>query len=364
MSEYLIPNDEERRRLFYWIKKAGSYTLWERAGRFYKAWNDVFQAAYKDCAQHPAPKHGQLIPDDQSVFLNKGYACFEEALARLKRGDKSPFKWLGAKGHISESWRPLGYWTEAPEQVATRGAVLPLLDSDYWPPIWNRLQALIRAAAQGYPVREEEHTDLPAPLAYLPEESGADFLIEECAFPPGDLPPVPVPDRVVLVKTGDPVPCFGIYEPVKVEMKSAFLGLGKRPMAPADGKFELAGAMNYLHQGSPAPTMATPDGPPGRQGTTPTVWRLLWEDTRYRDGVIPEEEKDYLFFEYVPPEPETTPISEADLELLTRKSGEAAPKAGVWAAQNYLDLRVELQQGEVLPHREDQSIVWVYVPNR
>ena len=39
----------------------------------------------------------------------------------------------------------------------------------------------------------------------------------------------------------------------------------------------------------------------------PSRWELLWEDTRYLDGTIPEEEKEYLdescSFPVEPPEP-------------------------------------------------------------
>jgi hypothetical protein len=42
--------------------------------------------------------------------------------------------------------------------------------------------------------------------------------------------------------------------------------------------------MNYLLEGAPAP-QAVNRGAIIR----PAVWRLLWEDTRYLDGSIPEE---------------------------------------------------------------------------
>ena len=42
----------------------------------------------------------------------------------------------------------------------------------------------------------------------------------------------------------------------------------------------------------------------------PSRWLLLWEDTRYLDGTIPEEEKEYLdescSFPEEPPEPVKT----------------------------------------------------------
>jgi hypothetical protein len=55
------------------------------------------------------------------------------------------------------------------------------------------------------------------------------------------------------------------------------------------------GCMNYLLQNIPAPTLAYERG-----SNQSVVWRLIWEDTRYLDGTIPDEEA--LYF---PPESES-----------------------------------------------------------
>lgn len=375
---HLVPNDDERKKIFYWVKKSSSYTAWERAGRYYKAWLDVFREAYRETVDHPHPEHGQLIADSDFVFVLTGYACFEEAVARLKRGDKTPFKFLGVKGHFSESWRPAGYWNKARSKGEDGDIEVTEMYSPYWPQISDRLTQLSRTYGEvANPVLERKHTDVPAPIYFEPTESGPNFLSQprkdvietapyaQVAFPSTPLPPVPAPKENILIATGTPVPCSGIWEPVKADLSPGFIGLFRKPVVPPDGKFEVIGSMNYLHQGSPAPTMAIADDGPRREGV-PVVWRLLWEDTRYRDGVIPDEEKNYVFFE--PRQEFLTPSVPGWIEspedlVMTRSSGDDAPCSGVWAAQDFLHVRVTVREGQRLPKHEGRDITWVYVPN-
>lgn len=87
---------------------------------------------------------------------------------------------------------------------------------------------------------------------------------------PDDLPDVAMP-KDILVSTGDQVPVFGIYEP---QIKD--------------------GCMNYLLGGTEAPTIWESDGNEATGNQQSVTWRLIWEDQRYVDGIIPAEENSYF----------------------------------------------------------------------
>jgi hypothetical protein len=176
------------------------------------------------------------------------------------------------------------------------------------------------------------------------------------------LPPVPVPKEETLIKTGSVIPCSGIWEPVKAEMSSGFVGLFKRPMPSADQTYELDGCMNYLHGGSPAPTVAFEDDDVRQEGR-PTVWRLLWEDDRYKDGKVSEVEHEYVFIhrrqDNVLASDATNMVID---DLIWREAGAPAPESGRWASRDDLSQVIVCRKGDILPSLGDQEVVWVHVP--
>jgi hypothetical protein len=116
-----------------------------------------------------------------------------------------------------------------------------------------------------------------------------------------ELPPVPIAHPELLVKTGQIVPQYGIWEPVVVERQPGIFGRWRWPQAPPSGGRLVDGCMNYLHGGSAAPTIGfEEDGQ--RQEGRPTTWRLLWWDQRYGSEPVPEKEQHYTFVQPVPGE--------------------------------------------------------------
>jgi Immunity protein 72 len=117
------------------------------------------------------------------------------------------------------------------------------------------------------------------------------------------LPPVPRAPRDVLVPTGRLIPCYGIWEPVRLGRgvgtydtpKGVPYELG--PSREIDGR-ALDGCMNYLHGDFAAPTIEF-DGDAPRNDGRPTTWRLVWRDDRYGDARIPAEESHYVFVQPV-----------------------------------------------------------------
>lgn len=107
---------------------------------------------------------------------------------------------------------------------------------------------------------------------------------------PEDLPEVPEPVGPV-IKSGEKVPRDGIWEPVAVE-RSKWLGI----VPVGERSLRGNGCFNYLIRDICAPNLRD------NEMRTPvkTHWRLLWEDNRYVDGVIPDESQYFLEPQQVP----------------------------------------------------------------
>ncbi|HFS1955073.1 TPA: Imm72 family immunity protein, partial [Escherichia coli] len=162
------------------------------------------------------------------------------------------------------------------------------------------------------------------------------------AYPvfPENLPPVPERSDII-IKTDDPVPCDGIWEPVKIHYDHKLLII-------KDGisGFNNLGAYNYFIRGMNAPRqvyydvliesdteMVVPDDPIRYRDVH---WRLVWEDTRYSDGIIPDESEYFL--------------DDAPGKRITCPSGELCPHSGHWATiagghQQFIDV----QAGQLMP---------------
>jgi hypothetical protein len=137
------------------------------------------------------------------------------------------------------------------------------------------------------------------------------------------------------VKTDEIAPVFGIYEP---QIKD--------------------GCMNYLLAGVPAPTLWESDGTNLTNRKLRVTWRLIWEDTRYTNGVIPPEEATYfpseLQVDAVKPVPVTT-------DLLSAMTNESCPRSGEWAVMDDLAAKSVLTQGQKLPLHLGREVTWVWL---
>lgn len=101
---------------------------------------------------------------------------------------------------------------------------------------------------------------------------------------PDDLRAVPQAIGPV-IKSGNKVPCDGIWEPVVIEREKL---LGIVPIGHR--RLRNNGCFNYFIRDIRAPKLRDNDlGLPVK-----THWRLLWEDKRYTDGVIPDESEYFL----------------------------------------------------------------------
>lgn len=368
---YSLPTEDERKRLFRLIQQSSSWTAWADVCRYHKAFIDTVRVAFEDTQANP-PAEGPLLDTSEMALLLEGYASFEAALDRLRHGDRSVFRFVGfgirGAPYFWEAFRIVDTWLDGlPDGLNdARGMDPKARRLPLYPKIEVALKNLAQTWARVGFVLETRHTDLPAPID-MPTSADARGIncgayIDYTTIPPAvQLPNVPYPSDYLLIGTGDPCPHYGIWEPVKVPMGKGFIGLFKQPEIPIDHEFELDGCMNYLHQGSNAPTLAFEgDGPRGEG--RPTVWRLLWKDGRYLDGGLPPEERAYRFF--APDSAPTPPLPPPDRPAVKMLiSGEAATDSGVWACESDIHWRVKASKGDVLPVRSDGwSVGWIFVP--
>jgi hypothetical protein len=362
---YAIPTELERRQLFYYLKRGSSYSAWAEWAKYYKEFVDVVQMAFEDTQRNPPPGKSPLIEERDMAFLLSCYSSAEGALQRLRAGDKTVFKFIGygVKGapYFCEAYRAIEVWNSSTNGVASfHGLDFAVERSRFWPQIERALNRLNDVAFTG-PCWEGRHTDEPAPVEEVELSKKRSRSFRDMLDTVTEFPDVPVPEDEVLVRTGESCPCFGIWEPVKAPLTKGYMGLFKRPEVPADKVYELDGCMNYLHQGSPAPTIGFAEDDARGEGRS-TVWRLIWIDDRYKDGTIPEEEAAYVFLPPADRPSAPAPEPRSDVEWVL--SGLPASRAGVWAWVDGLDLRVRLQEGELLPlHTDGDRVAWVHVPD-
>lgn len=182
-------------------------------------------------------------------------------------------------------------------------------------------------------------------------------------FPPLSLPPTapscppknPSPEGQVL--SGEEIPITGIWEPwciVPPTTESVLGGLldrlsGKPSVPETPVVTSKVGCPNYFLAGTTAFEYETD----GTGDKVKVAWRLLWEDTRYLDGTIPEEESTY--FEPHAPAPEQRPV------VLTAMPGEPCPESGEWYSVNWEDRKAVLKKGEPMPgsqYSKTGVVVW------
>lgn len=117
------------------------------------------------------------------------------------------------------------------------------------------------------------------------------YRFYQLAYPvfPAEIPEVPGGTDII-IRSGQRVPVDGIWEPVSIEREKA---LGVLPLDIRS--IENNGCFNYLVSDTKAPNiMGQWSEVDSRTMRTTTHWRLLWEDTRYNDGVIPDESEYFL----------------------------------------------------------------------
>jgi len=276
---YRLPTQHEREALFSWLKQASSLTAWERVLAHHQAFVDVVEKAFQDTHRHPPEGEDPYIPEGWMSDLLSSHVAFRAAVARLHKGDRSCFRFLGASGHFNQGISGIKFWRTLHDRYFHMGeSDFPPVRSPSWPAIEQAMKACLNVYLQAAVVLQPQHLDVPAPvrsadsLQKHPDHFPFKILLRQPA-----LPPVPSVEPPVLVKTGRTISTYGIWEPV----------------TKVGSRYETDGCLNYLHADSPAPTIDFPEDGQRHEGR-PTLWRLIWADERYGEQPVPREESSYI----------------------------------------------------------------------
>lgn len=268
--------EEDRKKIFWHLQRKTSYTAWAREVDIF---DNFVQIVERQVREQPHASGSMFGTDWPPVLRNivKARDLYAVAMARLRTGDRTiflrnPGGTMVAATTLSEAWH---------EQLIHHGMHRDQsYDGRYVPLMTGIMDQFGEAcAARGYLQAEMDHT--PAPEVWSPAwyERYATLRI------PDDPPPLPQQSKI-LFRTGEQVPVSGIYEPQTRD-----------------------GCMNYLLEATQAPSIWCRDGNPHTDDSRTVTWRLIWEDTRYRDGQIPAEEASYFL-------PRTPPVARENPMLI------------------------------------------------
>jgi hypothetical protein len=323
----------DRRKLFWYMKRKTSYTAWKAKADAFDRFATVFERQVKE---QPFVARGGVDPtwgtnwETSYPEILKAQVLFEQGLARLLQGDRTV--WLyNDRGVLGDADAIYGHWYTALVNHGPHGDIffrgkyvddLTAAILDVFPYAWATAGVI------------QQVWENPVYFEFWSKDHMA-HLAQKVPFPP-TLPDVPIPTKEVLVRTGEPAPCFGIFEAQVPD-----------------------GCMSYLLEGVAVPPAVTINEKDGESYTRPATWRLIWEDTRYRDGTMPEEEKEY--FPATEAAPTAQPVTvEAD-PLISLDTGQRASKPGIWVVANRLDVRKRFESGDKLPQHEGRDVVWLWV---
>lgn len=321
-------SDDDRRKLFWHLKRASSYSAWQALSDAFDRFAEVYERQVKE-----EPRVG-VYWDDGTFWgtdwefsypnILRGQVFFEKGLSRLRTGDRTVWRY-NEQGILVDADNVLAHWWTVLVNHGPHHDIF--MEGKYEPQIVEAMRDIGYYARATAGICQSPWAD-PTTQRYW-SELFKDQLERELPFPPA-LPEVPVPDENVTVRSGKTVPCYGIYEP-QVE----------------------DGCMDYLLEGAPAPKVVKGDGP------WPVIWRLIWEDTRYLDGTIPDEESLYFLSREEPKAAATTGVS-LDRPI-SRRSNEKATRPGVWVVMNRLDVKHRFAAEDTLPQHDGQDVDWLWL---
>lgn len=153
---------------------------------------------------------------------------------------------------------------------------------------------------------------------------------------PSDLGDPPAGNDAMVVSTGDSIPVDGIWEPVTVSKQL----LGVIPTRKA--QYSNWGCFNYFVKSVCAPRIGKFNDATKRVDQLETLWRLVWADDRYTDGIVGDESEYFLM-----PRPTAELDSAMDPgEIMTNS---VCPASGLWQAIGYEHPARHIAAGAIMP---------------
>ncbi|WP_232465661.1 Imm72 family immunity protein [Burkholderia ubonensis] len=334
MSEYDMQDDVTRRKVFWLLQRLTSWSLWKAKYDAFKVFADAYETAIKTWPANDP----DVMEADHLKTIYEILNCYDKGLVELARGHR--FVWRAGqvlKHAVSKFGNLDSYFYRNPKYWEHGGQFEP------YPPKVDMLYQLMHRSefqmesapleimASDNVARLESPGSLLDPVYY-------DHGFYKLAYPilPDDLPEVPDPPGPV-IQSGQSVPCDGIWEPVIIE-QSRVLGV-----VPIGAKlFKNNGCFNYFVADVDAPVFASVDVTTFDVTLRPTHWRLLWEDTRYLDGVIPDESQYFL-----EPPGKSEPLA---LEAVSPvRTSDVCPVSGEWRTDEYGGKTVQVERGTTMP---------------
>ena len=377
--------EDDRARRFWVLKSITSYTAWKRCRDRYAVFVDLVE---KQCKEEPVGRVGAtelqrqiqsytelieqkvLEPFSLAGLANwdtnttkwthstyadalRGLSLYDQGLALLKQGDRGVFL-HNSRGLLEDAYHAADRKFQIYYLGGPKGGDGMVFYGKYVPAIKAALLWADENGGFAGGGLQPMMADLSAPQVWVPPRTergvrggtitniGTHAAQKEITTHLKALPTVPTPTEEVLVQTGQPCPVFGIYEPLVKD-----------------------GLMTYMCAGQEAFRYGERCGAPG--GGNPVTWKLIWEDTRYTDGVIPDEERDYYPESNTPPDFSALVGDELiDPKLpmgdtsVSARSGQAAQYTGTWAAMDDLGGRIFWKKGEKLPLHHGREVEWVF----
>ncbi|MEM5364828.1 Imm72 family immunity protein [Paraburkholderia azotifigens] len=350
MNRYDMRDDLTRRRVFWLLQRLTSWSLWNAKREAFKVFANAYEAAIKTW-----PANDPEAPEaDHLGAIHEILSCYNNGLAELSRGHR--FVWRANQAFKVAARRFNGldrYFYRNPKYWEHGSQFAP------YPPKIDALYQLMHASQfqMDYAPLEvwtdDNIANLESPGSLLdPERYKHGFYALAYPTIPEVLPGVPVTPGPV-IQSGQAVPCDGIWEPVTIK-RSRILDV-----TSTEGMlFENDGCFNYLVAGTQAPNMSSVDDQALDITPRPTHWRLLWEDSRYHDGVIPNE-SEYLRGPSAGSDaPESTTIQPT-------RTGDPCPMSGEWFTTEYGGKTVHVAAGDPMPDLlatdslGDRRVYWV-----
>ncbi|MDN8012707.1 Imm72 family immunity protein [Burkholderia multivorans] len=327
---YDMADDATRRRVFWLLQRLTSFSLWKRKRDAFAMFANEYEKAVKTWAEGDP----EAMPPQNLAIIFEILAAYDRGLSELARG----YRFVWRRG------QPLQYAIDRYNHL--NAYFFP--HSDYWdrgaqvapyPPKVDTLAQLLHASeyqVEYAPLEPEPLDNCLAQLSSIGLLLSPDtykhglYMLPYPVFP-DDLPEVPEAVGPV-IKSGDKVPCDGIWEPVAIE-QSKLLGV----VPVRNRSLRNNGCFNYFVRDIHAPNVRDDD----TGAIVKTHWRLLWEDKRYADGAIPNES------EYFLEPPQVSPLEQEPVAKV--RTGDRCPVSGEWRTDEYGGKTVRVEPGAAMP---------------
>ncbi|MBU9224784.1 hypothetical protein KTE23_22485 [Burkholderia multivorans] len=332
MSKYDMHDGITRRKIFWLLQRLTSWTLWKVKYEKFK----IFAVSYENAVKSWPSNDPEIIEADHLKAIYEILSDYDKGITELAKGHRFVWRAGQALEEAVRIFNDLGRYFYRNPNYWERGQTAP------YPPKVDALYQLMRASQfqlDYAPLEvwsDENVANLEWPSALLdPTQYDHGFYKLDYPVFPTVLPDIPDPAGPV-IRSGQPVPCDGIWEPVAIEQSRISKTI------PVDAKlFRNNGCFNYFVADVIAPGFADVDVDTFDVTVRPTHWRLLWEDKRYADGIIPDESQYFL-------EPPSSPQLTRDTSAPVR-TGDICPVSGEWRTDEYGGKTVRVEAGAAMP---------------